>query len=126
LFDDANAQDPTTELFDDNPISKELLYAQRMSRQLALYNPSASEHLKLAAQAQHIERWTSPRKSYKEGRSGYKKWRTELRQFHARRAGELMPQAGYKIEAIERVQFLIPKKQLRNNSETQCLEDVIC
>lgn len=126
LFDAANAQDPNIEQWEGAPIAKELLYAQRMSKTLLAFAPDASYALQLAARAQHIERWTSPRSNYPEGRTGYKQWRSELLLYHARRAGELMAQAGAQAEGIARVQYLIQKRSMARDPETQCLEDVIC
>lgn len=126
LFDAANAQDPNLDTSTGRAQPKEWLYAQRMSARLAEFAPEASRHLQLAARAQHIERWTSPRSSYPEGRTGYKQWRSELMLFHARRAGELMAQAGVSQEDSARVQYLIQKRSLGRDPETQCLEDVIC
>lgn len=126
LIDAANAQDPHREPDGDEMRPKELLYARRMSQHLAEFAPDASDHLKIAARGQHIERWKSPRSAYPEGRSGYKKWRAELGLFHAQRVATLMEQAGYGNEDIERVKYLIQKRGLNRDAETQCLEDVIC
>ena len=125
-FDAANAQDPNKETHDGQDIAKELLYGQRMSEELQAFCPEASEALQLAARAQHIERWKSPRSDYPEGRSGYKKWRSQLSLFHAQRAGEIMQSLGYAEDEIEKVKYLIQKRQLKRNPETQTLEDVIC
>ena len=127
LIDQANQQDPnidTDHLGHAHP--KELLYAQRMSHCLKHFNPHASEHLIIAARAQHIERWKSPRSDYPMDRSGYKKWRSQLGLFHATRTGELMAEAGYEDEDIKRTQYLVQKRGLKRDEETQCLEDVIC
>ena len=77
-FDEANAEDPNFERVDGAEVPKELIYGQRMSRQLASFAPDAPESVKLAARAQHIRRWEVPRESYPEGRAGYLKWRTDL------------------------------------------------
>ncbi len=126
LIDAANAQDPHLEQDGNGMQPKELLYALRMSRHLEEFAPAASDHLKIAARGQHIERWKSPRSAYPEGRSGYKKWRAELGQYHAQRVGEIMQQAGYPDEDIDRVKYLVQKRGLSRDPETQCLEDVIC
>lgn len=127
LIDMANRQDPHSEADSlGQPQPKEWLYGQRMSLCLAEFEPSASEHLQIAARGQHIERWQSPRTDYPEGRSGYKKWRAELGLYHARRVGELMEQVGYSADDIERTRYLIQKRGLKRDTETQCLEDVIC
>ena len=119
LFDAANAQDPHSEIHNGQSIPKELLYAQRMTERLLCFAPQASQHLQLAARAQHIERWTSQRSSYPEGRTGYKQWRAELMLYHAKRAGELMAQAGCPVDDITRVQYLIQKRAMSRDAETQ-------
>ncbi|MDH3379658.1 MAG: DUF4202 domain-containing protein [Gammaproteobacteria bacterium] len=127
LIDEANRQDPNLEkdrAGSDAP--KELLYSQRMSSSLTAFNPKASVHLQLACRAQHIERWKSPRSDYPAGRNGYNKWRAELRLFHAKRAGECMLEAHAEQEDIDRVKFLVQKRHMKLDAESQCLEDVVC
>lgn len=126
LIDLANSADPHLESDGERLRPKELLYSERMSECLAEFAPDASEHLRIAARGQHIERWTSPRSAYPEGRAGYKKWRAELGLFHAKRVGELMTEAGYGEEDVKRAQYLTQKRGLGHDAETQCLEDVIC
>lgn len=127
LIDEANQQDPNLEKDDaGNDVPKELLYSQRMSSSLKALKPEASMHLQLACRAQHIERWKSPRSDYPEGRNGYKKWRAELGLFHAKRAGECMFEAHAEQEDIDRVKYLVQKRQMKRNAESQCLEDVVC
>lgn len=126
LIDAANSRDPNLEYDGTSQRPKELLYAERMTEGLKEFQPDASEHLQLAARGQHIERWTSPRSDYPEGRTGYKKWRAELGLFHAKRLGELMREAGFAEEDCKRAQYLVQKRGLGRDPETQCLEDVIC
>ena len=52
----------------------------------ALYGRRMAEAKRIAARAQHIERWTIARGSYPEGRSAYLTWRKKLQKLHARRA----------------------------------------
>jgi hypothetical protein len=59
-------------------------------------------------------------------RVGYLKWREELKKFHAKTTAEILEKAGYDKTFIDRVCFLIEKKLLKKDSETQLLEDVIC
>lgn len=126
-FDAANREDPHIDYdTDGQPVPKELLYAQRMSAILADFSPDASEALQLAARCQHIQRWTIPRKSYPIDRKGYLQWRTQLKLFHAEKAAAIMQAEGYDAETIERVKFLLNKKKLKSDEETQILEDVIC
>jgi hypothetical protein len=125
-IDDANARDPKTVDVDGRAMPAELLYGQRMSAAIATMAPEASELLRIAVRGQHIERWTSPRTSYPAGRAGYLKWRSDLKDFHARRLGEIMAAVGYGPEAAARVGALVRKERLRTDPEAQTLEDVAC
>jgi hypothetical protein len=125
-IDAANARDPNQVEVDGRPHPAELVYGRRMSATLARLAPAASEHLRIAARGQHLERWTSPRRGYPEGRAGYLRWRKDLQAFHARRIGEIMAGVGYDADAIARVGALIRKERLKSDAETQMLEDVAC
>jgi hypothetical protein len=124
-FDQANAQDPNKEMADGREYPKELLYARRMTDMQERYAPEASEAVKLACRAQHIQRWKSPRSNFPMDRQGYLQWRTGLYKFHAETAGNLMKEAGYDDETIDRVRAIISKKGLKVNQETQLMEDVV-
>ena len=126
LIDKANNQDPNKEIHEGKEFSKELLYSQRMSTWLSKFAPEASEDLRLAARSQHICRWTIPRKSYPMDRKGYLLWRTELKQFHAQKAEEILSVTGYDPDSIDRVRSLILKQRLKTDPESQTLEDVVC
>ncbi|MEW5902840.1 MAG: DUF4202 domain-containing protein [Pseudomonadota bacterium] len=124
-FDKANAEDPNKEVFEGKEYPKELLYAQRMTEMQERYAPEASEAVKLACRAQHIQRWKSPRSDYPMDKKGYMLWRTNLYKFHAETAGALMKQVGYDDEMIARVKTIVGKKDLKSNPETQLMEDVV-
>jgi hypothetical protein len=125
LFDVANAQDPNKEMADGKEWPKEQLYAQRMTEMQERFAPDASEAVRLACRAQHIERWKSPRSDYPMTPDGYQQWRTALYRFHADTAGALMREAGYDEDMIERVKKIIGKRGLKVNPETQAMEDVV-
>ena len=125
-FDEANAEDPNTELVDGREVPKELVYGQRMSARLATFAPDARETVRLAARAQHIRRWEVPRESYPAGRAGYLKWRTDLYKRHGDTAAEIMQDVGYDDDTIERVRTLLRKRGLKTDPDVQLLEDVIC
>jgi hypothetical protein len=125
-FDAANADDPTTEVFQGAVYPKELLYAQRMTAWLDNLAPEASEALRLAVRCQHIQRWTIPRHTYAMDRTGYLRWRTTLARFHADTAAAILRDVGYDAATIRRVQRLLRKESLKRDPEVQCLEDVIC
>ncbi|QCX40571.1 DUF4202 domain-containing protein [Aureibaculum algae] len=126
LFDKANSDDPNKEIWNGTTYPKELLYAQRMTEKLDLFEPNASYALKLAVRCQHICRWQIPRDSYEMNRKGYLTWRSDLSVFHAKTASEILKTVGFDEEFINSVTFLLKKKQLKKNKDTQILEDVIC
>ena len=124
--DAANAADPNRVTVDGKARAAELVYGARMCETLGRLYPDASEHLRIAARGQHIERWTSPRAGYAQGRVGYLKWRKELLDYHARRLAEIMQDAGYQESDIARVRSLVRKEKIKYDDEAQALEDVIC
>lgn len=124
LIDQANSQDPRIDLSTGGPQPQELLYSQRMSEMLHRFAPDATEAIQIACHAQHIMRWTSPRDSQPMTREGYFKWRVALYQFHAEKTAELMQQAGYDDEMINRVRTIVAKKNIKTNLESQTMEDV--
>ena len=125
-IDAENAQDPNSEIFQSKSYPKELLYSNRMYERLLDFQPNASKEVKIAAKAQHICRWKMPRESYPMDRVGYLKWREDLKKFHAKTTASILQDCGYNQEFIDRVSFLIEKKLLKKDAETQLLEDVIC
>jgi hypothetical protein len=82
-IDSANFRDPNRIDIGGRSEPVELAYSRRMSKMLDRFRPEASEALKIAARAQHIERWTSSRADYPEGRVGYLRWRTDLKNYKA-------------------------------------------
>lgn len=125
-IDAANSADPERVLEGGVERAAALLYGWRMSAELIEFCPDASEHLRIAARGQHIERWKSPRSSYPEGREGYLRWRTELGRFHAERVAQIMRGAGYGEDDCARVMRIIRKQGIKRDPEVQTLEDVAC
>jgi hypothetical protein len=125
-FDAYNKKDPNQESYKGTVYPKELLYAVRMTEQLNKYAPNVPEYLQLAARCQHIGRWEIPRKSYPMDRKGYLQWRNELKKHHTQVAEEILLGCNYDHHTIEIVKFLLNKRELQQNPDTQLLEDVIC
>lgn len=121
-IDAANSADPDQS--DGAPAAR--LYGERMTAELDRLFPDASDELRIAARGQHIERWTSPRASYAEGKEGYLAWRRDLAAFHARRLGEIMVSNGYTVAAAEAVGRMVRKEGIKREPQVQALEDVIC
>ncbi len=125
-FDEENAHDPNTTFADGRSWPRELLYAHRMSNWVQKLCPEASEALRLAARCQHICRWSIPRSQFPMTRAGYLKWRTELKQFHARKAREILTEIGYPEVAIAQVEALNLKQLFPDDPESRVLEDALC
>ncbi|MEN8107507.1 MAG: DUF4202 domain-containing protein [Pseudomonadota bacterium] len=124
LIDAANSEDPNRVDVDGKDWPKELLYSHRMSDMLQRFAPDAADAVKLAIRAQHVQRWKSPRDAYAMDRIGYLKWRKDLYKFHANTAADLLAQAGYDEDVIGRVKQAVAKKAIKENPDTQLLEDV--
>ena len=125
-FDAYNSKDPNQETHNGIAYPKELLYAMRMTERLKIYSPSAPEYVLLAARCQHIGRWEIPRKSYPMDRKGYLQWRNQLKSHHCNIAEGILLACEYDMHTIEIVKFLLMKRELQKNPETQLLEDVVC
>ncbi len=125
-FDEENSHDPNLEITNGVANPRELIYAQWLTDWVLKLSPTASEPLRLAARCQHIARWRIPRDSYPMTRTGYLQWRTDLKKFHAQKAGEILRAVGYDDDTIRRVQELNLKKNFPNDPESRVLEDALC
>lgn len=125
-FDEENSRDPNTEIVNDVPRQREVVYAQWLTDWVLKLCPNASEELRLAARCQHLCRWTIARGSYLMTRAGYLKWRADLKIFHAEKAGEILREVGYPAETIAKVQALNLKKNFPRDPECRVLEDALC
>ena len=124
LIDQANSQDPNTEIYNAQSLPKESLYATRMSEMLARFNPNADELMQIAVRGQHIERWQSPRSNFAMNKQGYHQWRSALYIFHASRVIELMQQVGFNEAQQQRVYAAVAKQDIKCNPDSQLVEDV--
>ncbi|KAF1990728.1 glutamyl-tRNA synthetase [Aulographum hederae CBS 113979] len=126
-IDAAHSQDPKIiTIKDGSQIPYELHYAQCCSKWLSQRAPSASEPLSLAIRAQHFRRFEIPRSDYPDGKAGYLNWRTFLKKRQAEQTAQVCLDSGYSTEDAARVGALIRKEGLKNDEETQILEDVAC
>jgi hypothetical protein len=125
-FDAYHLNDPNQEKVNGQVFPKELLYARRMTEKLAGFAPDADDSIKLAARCQHIGRWEIPRSNYPMNKKGYLQWRNEEKSHHAKIAEDILATCTYDQETIDRVKFLLLKKELYTHPETQLLEDVVC
>lgn len=125
-FDEENARDPNTETVNGVSQPRELVYAHRLYDWVLKLAPNASQELLLAARSQHICRWNIPRDRYPMDRAGYLKWRNDLKQFHARKSGEILRGLGFDENVIVHVQALNLKKNFPKDPESRVLEDALC
>jgi len=125
-IDAANADDPATTVVAGEVRPKELAHAELMSGWVARLDPSATEAQLLAARAHHLRRWTMPRGSYPDGRSGYLRWRTALKKQHAEEVAGILAEAGYDDGTIAAVQGIIKKVGLGHDPAVQVHEDALC
>ncbi len=124
-IDALHAADPETWEVGGRREPRALAHARCVTRWTERLCETPSEALRLAARAAHLERWKVPRTEYPDGRRGYLKWRSVLKRRHAARAAEVLAEAGYEAETIERVRRIVLRADL-SDPEAQALEDALC
>jgi hypothetical protein len=125
-IDAANADDPNVITVDGVTRPKELAHAELMTHWVRTLDPECSDEQILAARAHHLRRWTIPRASYPDGRSGYLQGRTALKRQHADDVGAILRQAGYDDDSVARVQAIVTKRGLGHDHAVQVHEDALC
>jgi len=125
-IDEANGEDPRTELVDGTSQARELLFARRVYEWVLKLVAEPSEELLLAARAHTLRRWMIPRDRYPMTTPGYHQWRDALAAFHADQVECLLREVGYPPQTIERVKALIIRQDWRNDPDGHILEDADC
>src|SRR5215218_840706 len=87
----------------EDPKGKAATYHETVASWVDRLDPNGSEPLRLAAHCQHLRRWETPRTSYPEGVTGYKRWRSDLSRKHASEAAAILRDAGYGEDVTKRV-----------------------
>jgi len=126
LFDKYNQQDPHQVSWEGETFPSEYFYALKLHDWVIKLEPEASQSLLLASRAQHIGRWEIPRDTYPQNKAGYLNWRSNLGKYHAQKAAELLKEAGYADDEIEKVKHIILKQQIKADPEVQTIEDALC
>ena len=124
-IDAAHGGDP--ERVDGRPA--EAVYADRIEAWIARVTGTEAEPslaLRLAARAQHLERWAIPRSRFPEGRGGYLRWRSAVQQRQGERVRTLVTEAGGDPALADRTALLVAKSAPRGDVEAQALEDAAC
>lgn len=120
-IDAVHAEDP--ERRDGRPA--ELVYADAVEAWMVRLQPEADPVLRLAARAQHLQRWTLPRSTYPMDRAGYHRWRIEQYRRQGALARSLCSGAGMDEAEAGRIEELVAKKRLAQ-ADGQLLEDAAC
>lgn len=123
LIDAAHAADPARA---SDGRAAELVYGERIEAWVVRLVPDASPALRLAARAQHLERWLTPRATFPEGKPGYLAWRRSLYTKQAERARALALEAGVPAAEAAEIATWVSKTDLKKNAGTQALEDAAC
>jgi tRNAThr (cytosine32-N3)-methyltransferase len=123
LIDTAHAADPNRAA---DGRAAELVYGERVEAWVVRLVPDAAPSLRLAARAQHLERWLTPRATFPDGKAGYLAWRRSLYTKQAERARALLLEAGVAEAEAGDVATWVAKTSLKNNSGSQALEDAAC
>jgi hypothetical protein len=125
-FEAAHREDPRSVDVDGVSTPWSVHYHRRLAHWVREFDSGASLPLRLAAACQHIRRWKVPRTDYEPGRRGYRQWRSDLADMHARTAREVLAEVGYDHTTIGRVEVLIRKVGLARDPEVRLFEDAIC
>ena len=125
-IDAINRDDPHRIQIRGQARPKELTHAAMVSGWIEQLRPGADDALRIAAHGHHVRRWAIPRAEYPLERRGYLRWRKALQDLHAATLGEVMSEAGYDAQDIQRAQDLVRKKNLRRDPDAQALEDALC
>ena len=124
-IDRFNSQDPRQEIVDGVAHPQELTYSKSLTEWVLKLDPQASEALRIAARGQHIGRWTVPRAEYPADRSGYLRWREDLKSSHAGKVAGILRDVGYEEDFIQRVTSLMLKNNIKEDTDAQTLEDAL-
>lgn len=125
-FDEAHQHDPKTITVGGATLPWSVHYHARLTAWVRALMPDAPEAMLLAARCQHLRRWEKPRSDFPTGTAGYKRWRSQLAQFHAQAAADILASAGYTPAVIHRVRDFLIKKGLKRDAQMQVFEDAIC
>ena len=126
LINSVHNQDPTSETIDGAEIKAELLYSQRMLSILKKVQPNASLELQLAAQCQHISRWSIPRATFSMDKKGYYQWRAAIMEHQLNVTTNTLKQANIADESIAVVVDALKNKADKTNINASIIEDTAC
>ena len=126
LINSVHQLDPNSETVDGIEIKSELLYCQRMLSILKKVQPNASLELQLAAQCQHISRWSIPRATFPTGKKGYYEWRAAIMKHQLSVTTSVLQQAEINGQSIEIIVDALKNKADKSNINASIIEDTAC
>lgn len=126
LINTVHNQDLNTETVEGIEIKAELLYSQRMLSILEKVQPNASFGLKLAAQCQHISRWSIPRATFSMDKKGYYQWRAAIMEHQLTVSTSTLKQAGIEDDDISIIADALKNKADKSNINASIIEDTAC
>lgn len=126
LINSVHNQDPNSETVDGTEINSELLYSQRMLTILEKVQPNASLELQLAAQCQHISRWSIPRITFSMDKKGYYQWRAAVMEHQLSVSKSVLKQADINEQSIEIIVDALKNKADKSNINASIIEDTAC
>jgi len=109
---------------DADPDGGERRYGERVLGWCERLRDRPDDVLRLAALAQHLERWAIPRADYPEGRKGYLDWRRAVQERQGHRLAGILAGAGVEEADRLRAAELVAKKD--RGDDGQLLEDAAC
>ncbi len=126
LINSVHQLDPNSETVDGIEIKAELLYSRRMLSILKKVQPNASLELQLAAQCQHISRWSIPRVTFPIGKKGYYEWRAAIMKHQLSVTTSVLQQAEINGQSIEIIVDALKNKADKSNINASIIEDTAC
>ena len=126
LINSVHNQDPNSETVDGVEIKSELLYSQRMLSILKKVQPNASLELQLAAQCQHISRWSIPRATFSMDKKGYYQWRAAVMEHQLSVTTSVLKQVEINEQSIEIIVDALKNKADKSNINASIIEDTAC
>lgn len=126
LINSVHNQDPNSEIIDGVDIKAELLYSNRMLTILEKVAIDASFELKLAAQCQHMSRWSIPRATFSMDKKGYYQWRAAIMEHQLSVTSSVLKQAEINEQSIEIIVDALKSKADKSNINASIIEDTAC
>jgi len=125
-IDEANREDPRTDMVAGVALPRELRFAERVYQWVSRLVDDPSEVLLLAARSHTIRRWAVPRGRFPKNTRGYHEWREALAAFHADEAAAIFLDLGYPDETVQAVRSLITREHWPESEDACVLEDADC